>query len=465
VVPLGVAIGAVFVAGLFGAFILRVDDGPSHPDEWDPRVAGLAGFVEDERGLQFDHPVYVDFLSAEQYTAETTGDDEGVSEETERADFDEYAGQLRALGVASGELDLYEAFNSVVDSGTLAFYDPGDERIRVRGTEVTTGLGVTLVHELTHALQDQHFDLDRLNDPTLDGSASTAFRALGEGDALRVENAYIDDELSEQERAEYDEEYAKELADSEAATSDVPPFIEALFGAPYALGQPFVTMLHNQDGNDGIDEAFEEPPDTEEHVFDPASYLAGEEADTIELDLPDDIEVLEDGPFGATSWYLVLAERIDPKAAFEAALGWNGDAFAAYEQEGVVCVQAVFVGDTEDDEEEMAAALEDWAGAMAGGEAEVIYADGHPGMRACDPGESADLELTGRSATSLYVPNLWGHLIADAATVLDAEGSRCYAQTVLEELSYEQIVDPEGTAFDGDAFQRTANDAFEACAG
>ena len=40
------------------------DDGPGHPDEWDPRVADLAAFVEDERGLDFDHPVYVDFLTA-----------------------------------------------------------------------------------------------------------------------------------------------------------------------------------------------------------------------------------------------------------------------------------------------------------------------------------------------------------------------------------------------------------------
>ena len=71
--------------------------------------------------------MYVDFLTPEQYTAETTGDEVGLSEEAQRDDYDDYAGQLRALGVASGELDLFEAFNSVADSGTLAFYDPRDE--------------------------------------------------------------------------------------------------------------------------------------------------------------------------------------------------------------------------------------------------------------------------------------------------------------------------------------------------
>jgi hypothetical protein len=462
-VPLGIAITGVFVAAVVGAFVVAEDDGPSHPDEWDPRVVDLAAFVEDARGRDFEHPVYVDFLTPEEYTAETTGTEDEELEDAEREDYVEYAGQLRALGVATGELDLYEAFNTVIDSGTLAFYDPSDERIRVRGTDLTVGLEVTLVHELTHALQDQHFDLDRINDADLDSSASTAFRALGEGDALRVENAYVEQELTDEEQAAYDEEYAGEIADSEQATRDVPPFMEALFGAPYALGQPFVTMLVNDDGNRAVDAAFDDPPDTEEHVFDPASYLAGEEADDLDLDLPDDAEVLEEGPFGATAWYLVLAERIDPRQAFEAALGWNGDAFASYEQDDAVCVQAAFVGDTAADEEEMAAALDAWEASMVGGQSRATEVEGHPAITACDPGDAVDMKLSGRSESSLYLPNLWGYLVADAASVLDAEQSRCYARTVLGELTYEQITDPAGAAFEGDAFQRRLRDAFEAC--
>jgi hypothetical protein len=452
------------MAGLVSATWRFVDDGPSYPDAWDPRVADLAAYVEDERGHEFEHPVYVDFLSPAEYTEQTTGAEATPDEEAARADFGDYAQQLRALGVASGELDLFEAFNSVVDGGTLAFYDPDDERIRVRGTEMSVGLEVTLVHELTHALQDQHFDLDRVYDPTLDSGASTAFRSLAEGDALRVEDAYIEEELTDEEQADYDEEFAGDLAESESATQEVPPFMEALFGAPYALGQPFVTMLYNQDGNDGVDDAFEDPPTTDEHVLDPASFLAHERAEDVDLDLDDDLDVVEEGPFGATAWYLVLAERIDPKQAFEAALGWNGDAFAAYhEDDDDLCVQAVYAGDEESDEEEMAAALDDWAAAMPAGSAEAIEVGGHPGMKTCDPGESVDLELTGRSETSLYLPNLWGYLEADAASVLGVDETRCYARTVVDGLSYEEITDPEGATFAGDAFQQRLQDAFTAC--
>lgn len=459
----GVAVAGVLVVAAVAILLGTVDNGPDHPDSWDPRVADLAAFVEKERGLKFDHPVYVDFLSASEYTDASTADESAVSPE-DRADLDRYAGQLRAFGVASGKIDLFAAYNAVSDGGTSAFYSSTDERVRVRGTELTVGLRVTLVHELTHALQDQHFDLDRLNGDEVDSSESGAFRALIEGDAVRVEETYQSDELTTAEQAEYDKEFAGELKDSEASTKDVPAFVNASFAVPYVLGKPFLMMLVNDDGNDAVDAAFASPPDTEEHLFDPASYLAKEEGRHVDLDLDADIEVLDDGPFGSPSWYLMLAERIDPLVAFEATLGWAGDAYATFEREGHTCVRVSFAGDSTEDEDQMAAALDQWAAAMPGGVAEAIDVAGHPGLESCDPGEDVDMQVTGRSEDALNLPTLWAYLIADAATALDADRSRCYAHAVLQGLTYAQIIDPEGTAFQGDGFQRKLQDSFEACA-
>ncbi len=460
---LALVIVAVFGVGVVAAVTKAVDAGPDHPDAWDPRVEALAAFVEQARDLDFDHPVHVDFLSPAEYSeAATTGDD-GLDDE-DRADLDRYAGELRAMGVASGELDLFAVYNQVVDAGTLAFYDPIDQRVRVRGTAMTVGLEVTIVHELTHALQDQHFEVERLYDDDLDSSASTALRGLIEGDATRIEEAYTREELTPAEQAEYDEEYAGELEASEAGTGDVPDFVSATFAAPYLLGQPLVVLLANQGGNGALDDAFRDPPTTEEHLFDPASFLAEEGGDELDLELDDDIEPFDEGPFGSPAWYLVLAERIDPKVALDAALGWAGDRYAASEQDGRTCITAAFAGDTSDDEAAMAAALEEWAAAGPGGEALAIEVDGHPGFVACDPGTDVDLELTGRSERSLFLPSLWGYLVADAATVLDADGARCYAGRVVDAVAYEDVIDLEGTAFTGDDFQRTLVAAYEACA-
>ncbi len=124
---------------------------------------------------------------------------------------------------------------------------------------MTVGLRVTLVHELTDALQDQHFELGRLYDSRLDDGAATAFRALIEGDALRIEHEYVTNELTPNEKASYDEEYAIALADSKVSTHDVPPYVSASFGVPYLLGQPLVTMIANDGGNAAVDRAFASP--------------------------------------------------------------------------------------------------------------------------------------------------------------------------------------------------------------
>lgn len=443
------------------ALVLR-SDGPDHPEAWDPRVADLADFVERARDLDFDHPVHVDFLTDEEYSELATTDEEALDDES-RSELDRYAGMLRAMGLASGELDLFEAYNQVSDAGTLAFYDPADQRVRVRGTTMTVGMEVTLVHELTHALQDQHFDLGQLDDPDLENGAAVALRALVEGDAVRIEEEYVADVLDEADQAAYDEEYASELEESLEATDEVPGFVSASFGVPYALGAPFVQLLVSDDGNEAVDDAFGAPPDSEDDLFDPTSYLADEDEQEVELDLDDDVEVLEDGTFGSPSWHLLLAERIDPMVAFEATRGWDGDAYANFERDGRACVRAVFAGDSDDDERQMADALDAWLAALPGGEAEVIEVDGHPGFDACDPGEDVDMELTERSDDALAVPAVWGYLVADAASVLDVEGARCYGERVLAAITFEELIDPEGAAFDTEEFQQTIQDAFTTC--
>ena len=438
---LALTIVGVLVVGVVAISVRAArDGGPAHPSRWDPRVADLASFVQQARGLRFDHPVQVDFLTAAAYTKASTTD-AGTLGSKDKAQLARDVGQLRAVGVVSGNLDLAAALNKETDSGTLAFYSPKDKRVRVRGTTMSVGLRVTLVHELTHALQDQHFNLSRLiNDKSLDDSTSTAHRGLAEGDALRIEDGYVTQKLTKEEKAAYDAEYQGQVDASRKATSGVPPFLEATFATPYALGAPFVTMLFNDGGNAMVDKAFRDPPANEEDLFDPASYLLHEKAVTTDLDLH--VKTQEDGPFSSPSWFLVLAERIDPSVAFNATLGWAGDHYALFQRDGTTCVRAVFRGDTAKDEAEMGTALDLWVAALPGGKAKRIDVRGHPGFEACDPGPGVDMKVTGRSSDVLALPNAWGYLIAEAVPQLGPAGGRCFAAQILQGLSYKQLNDP-----------------------
>ncbi len=448
-------------AGLVGWSLLG-ESGPDHPDEWDPRVADLAEFVEDERGRQFDHPVYVDFLNDEEY-ADLARTEEDELSDADRDSLEQAESMYRAMGLAEGDLDLFAAFNDVVDAGTLAYYDSEEDRVRVRGTELTPGLRVTLVHELTHALQDQLFDLERVDEGN--SGEQTAFRALVEGDAINVEQAFTSDGLSPEDLRVYEDELAEQIDEAEQGTADVPGVLAATFGAPYDLGGPLVLGLLNDGGNARLDEAFDDPPTTEEHIFDPLTYLdtewdEGEEAGDVNLDVDD---AVDEDVFGSTGWYLLLVERVDPDLALVATDGWDGGAYALVDDDGTMCLQAVFAGDTDTDEEEMAEAIDAWAEAMPAGDPEAVEVDGRPGLRVCDPGADADLELTGRSERALAVPSLRSYLIGDALTTLEPDEASCYADEVMTTLTFAEITDPEGDAFGEASFRQTTAAALETC--
>ncbi len=100
------------------------DDTPRYPDEWDPRVADLVQFVQDERGLLFDHPVAIDFLTADQYSDLVAADDQPTASDTK--ELQQFEGELRAVGLLSGDVDLAASMGELQDAGTLAFLRPGD---------------------------------------------------------------------------------------------------------------------------------------------------------------------------------------------------------------------------------------------------------------------------------------------------------------------------------------------------
>src|SRR2546421_342462 len=79
-----------------------------------------------------------------------------------------------ALAVVDGDPDLLADDDTLADAGTLAFYDFRTKVVNVRGHTMTPGLRVTLAHELTHVLQDQHFDVTQSVDGNDDDATEGA---------------------------------------------------------------------------------------------------------------------------------------------------------------------------------------------------------------------------------------------------------------------------------------------------
>lgn len=415
------------------------------PAQWDPRVLELANFVQRERGALFDHPVPVDFLTPEAYS-EQTRTDEGALTEEDRAEIEQFEGAMRALGIVSGDTDLLEATNDLTDSGTLAFYDSFEERVVVRGTEVTPGLAVTLVHELTHVLQDQVFSLDRYREELeseggqVTSGESYAFDSLVEGDADRIEAIYLESlDQATQDAIDAENEVGFETFEDAA----IPDALTALFGSMYGLGDAFVAVLESIEG-ESVDGAFADPPVTEEQVFDPFTYLDEDAPAAVDPPDTDGDEVFDQGDFGAVSLMVVLAERIDPRQALAAATGWGGDAYALFPRDGRTCFRLNVTGDTDQDTAELADAAVDWVAAFPGSggrspSARTSRAGDIVFLESCDPGSSS-VGGTGGSTTAVELAVTRSYVAAGALEEgADNEQARCFASALVAGLTQEEL--------------------------
>lgn len=448
---LALVVVMVVGVGLVAVVLLNQDhkeSGPSYPAAWDPRIAPYAKIAEKQRGLTFMHPVAVRFLADKDFEKTVTADEKDV-DENDRRDMERSAGLLRAFGLLTGKVDLFSASNEVSGSGTLAYYSFEDKTITVRGTELVPAAWPTLVHELTHALQDQHFGIgDRLQeaakrDEKRSTSEYSVLDAIVEGDAERTADGYLASLGPNKRKAiassgkEQDERAAR-------GYSKVPAVVVTFFTAPYTLGEALVQAVAEDGGNRAVDDLMRDAPTYDAALLDPFRVLLHDKDPVTPpkptVDKSD--KVFDDGEFGAVTWYLMLAERLPMLDALTTVDGWGGDSYVAYEHDGVTCAQAAYRGQDAADTSRMFAALKQWIAAAPGSPASVRREGAGLLFRSCDPGTDARKgKEVSREAVGLAVSrtNLGITVIRSGAP---DKYARCISDKLIHAYSIAQLSDP-----------------------
>ena len=445
---LSLALATVLVAGTGAYFVLR-DAGPSHPKEWDARIKPYVEIVEKERGLEFDHPVEVRFLGKKAFE-KTLRTDKLELDKDERRDIDETTSLFRAFGLISGDADLFEAFNDATGAGALAYYSFDDRTITVRGTKLTLASRAILVHELTHALQDQKFDVvdrtEKLAKKSKDGEPTTerdALSAIIEGDAERVANLYRES-LSTKERTTLEKAEAGDRSDAKEALEDIPKVVTTLMGAPYALGRAVVEIVAAVDGDD-VDALFEDPPPDDSVLLDPLKALG-------DIDDPADVKIpalaggekkFDSGQVGSLVTYLMLAERIPLREALAAADTWKGDAYVGFKRKGVLCARVDYATASDQEATRLESAFDDWTAADPSSSATVSRDGERVTFESCDPGKDAKL-TNDASEDALGLAASRGYLgLSVVRAGAPARVAQCFADRMIDEFSVAQLTDPD----------------------
>jgi len=358
----GVVLALLTAGG--GAVAIRVGAGhgpaSTMPSELKGVLPELEAFVQHTRGLQFKHLPKVRSIPDSKFAGlllHTSFD----GNDTSSGDGRPFQGVLKALGLITDKVDLGEAAKKKAGE-VVGFYDSHDKTLYVRGANPTPYTREVLVHELTHALDDQYFGLDRPELARSGGDAIPAFKALVEGNALRVEQKWYESR-SQEERAAIDG------VDSGAApgTGDVtPPDVFArLMAFPYAVGLPFANAIFDAGGQARLDATFRKPPTTTEQVLHPDRFLAGEGSRKVSPPRAGG-DVIDEGSLGELGLILVTGTASSRSESRQAAEGWAGDSYRAWKQDNRTCIRWNIEMDTAADTADLVGALQRWAAGQAG---------------------------------------------------------------------------------------------------
>ena len=420
-------LGLLVVAGLAAGGVLlyqrvRPFD-PPHPDAWDPRVQELVAFVEQTRELTFEHPIAIDFLTEEQFLAQGRADAAAISTEDEAQV--RYTSELfDAFGLATA-YDPGLGQSTLSATTTLGFYSTETDRITVRGNELTPGVRATVVHELTHALQAQHFDLR--------GKAGDVpMRSIAEADAMRVEEAYLASLAPEDQAAARAADTLS--ADAMGQLAAVPwPVVEFQY-APYVLGPALVRSVFDRRGNPGVDDLLAHPPTEEQLIANWQWRPDGTEPVVgITAVAPQGAEVLEDStPMSMLEMVVMLDAWLPWTLARSAVDHWQSAAYTSYRKVpgGPLCVSVTTALEGETDT--FVAAVTWWA-ATIGSPTRPFERDGMVTFEVCARG------ATGANPPAPVVQPTTAMLLENSAVpptandIATAAPHLCAARTVIDD--------------------------------
>jgi hypothetical protein len=357
---------------------------PSHPAppaalsqaELEDLTAEIRAQVETLRDRKFSGPVAVALADRETFFDYALEREAKTSSAAQRR---MQQLELELLGALDANVDLRKLELEILSKQVGGFYDPTRDSFYLMNGFTKPVARVILSHELTHALDDQLYDIDGTL-ARCSGSldAQLAFQAVVEGSGMAVMRQWMGEEIKARRLSLTDLQNAPGMS------------MDGLDRAPEALWKPLLcaylqgaaflaksdqTMAAQRSNvlSADIEHAFRAPPRSTEQVLHPEKYwdeTRRDEPRAVHLShalLPDGWSELGQDTLGEVGLALVttprdersavsLATLLAPKFTNAAARGWDGDRCAVFENGGAAVLVLHTVWDTVADADEFASA-------------------------------------------------------------------------------------------------------------
>ena len=253
---------------------------------------------------------------------------------------------LKRLGLIPVDLPLYEFMLDLLTEQVAGYYDPDSKTLYIADWIPLEIQKPVLAHELTHALQDQYFDLKKFLTPVEGNDDRTLARnALIEGEGFII---MLDYALRPMGRNAIDVPDLVELNRAQMPLMETqfpifgkaPDYLKETLIFPYAYGGAFLKEILTQGGWEDVAQIYSNLPESTEQILHPEKYLNAPdpptEVDTnfLRENLSEEWEPIVENVLGEFSTYLLLREFISDEQALKASEGWDGDKVELWETSG-----------------------------------------------------------------------------------------------------------------------------------
>jgi hypothetical protein len=314
---------------------------------------------------------------------------------------------LKLFGLVPQDFDLMRSTIDLLTEQAAAFYDYDEKKLFLLDGSPLDAETTTLAHELSHALADQHFDLERfMEQAPSDDDENLAHTAVVEGQASWLMIAYGLKEAGKPSNPT--REMLKALGDSgEESTADYPVlkssplYIRQSLLFPYSEGTLFFDAVFRKMGKSAFGNVFTDAPVDSSQIIHPDRYFAHikpSKPDLPNLTLKDAGGEIAEGTVGEFDHRILLKQYAGEAAAESLAPHLRGAQYKVL-AEGKNRGPVLTYASQWDSERE--------AGAFFAAYKSVLKAK----WKRCDPVANSDTVFAGTGDNGYFVSRLSGNTV------------------------------------------------------
>ena len=256
---------------------------------------------------------------------------------------------LKKFGLLPRTFDLHSFLIQLLEEQVAGYYDAKTKRMYLLDWLTPDAQKPVLAHELTHALQDQNFDLKTWESPKAKGGnkeqfsydedeASTARSAVAEGQGMVT---LVDYMLRDSGKTLADAPQVAAMMKSSMSSGSEYPLLEKAplmiresLVFPYGDGLTFETALLQKSKDAAFSGAFRRPPEDTHEILDVEAYLNPHPVEWLILpdltkELGSGYEKYDEGSMGQLDVRILVEQYANEKAAQRMVQAWRGGAYYA----------------------------------------------------------------------------------------------------------------------------------------